>query len=64
MITGLSGNTDLLKYFVQFDWLFMGMCLFSICLVLFTEYQRGGALDTIIRERNIIDTTKSETAKE
>lgn len=57
MITGISGNTDLLRHFVLFDWLFMGMCLFSICLVLFTEYQRGGALDTIIRERNLVDTT-------
>lgn len=49
MITGISQNTDLLRHFVLFDWLFMGMCLFSICLVLFTEYQRGGTLDNIIR---------------
>ena len=40
-----------------FDWLFLGMCLFSLLLVFFTERQRGGKLNFIIRERNIIDLT-------
>lgn len=51
----ITGKINLLQHFVLFDWLFMGMCFFSICLMLFTEFQRRGKLDVIIRERNLID---------
>jgi hypothetical protein len=53
----ITGKIDLLRHFVLFDKIFMGLCLFSVGLVYFTEQQRGGKLNLIISERNIIDMT-------